>query len=497
MIIASADINMTKNNLRATEALEVAEDAVNDAANNEKAWYLSSTVLQSANGQNKNFYGAETPTNPIAGDLWFAYDIDGNVSDMLRFDGANWIAEIDLSTAKKYLLEAENLARRMDSDRATLDGLFDGVASLWTESNATNTKVASIKASVDGIQTKVTSIEDGSASVITQLSNRINAKVEKGNVVAQINVEADSGVYIQGKAIILDGNTTVRGTFSVNAAQVTGKLSASQIAVDSLSAISADLGNITAGTLKGVSFIGGKFKADPLNPNWRDFSTSIDGYGVDLTTTENGSKLTISLINPMINYRDPNGNTGFSLNPKYAMSKAFISFADQSYVGGYNGLSVIAGSSWENNIISYRPCRASEFNTSAVTIGNASIGVGGAFNGSSDTTNTSIGSNNGYFPGKVYASGVALTSSRDKKKNIVTFEENALTLIDKMRAVTYQLKKDNENELHRLGFILEEMPLAELIDVEGGVDQYALTTLAIKAIQELNQKVEVLELANN
>lgn len=128
--------------------------------------------------------------------------------------------------------------------------------------------------------------------------------------------------------------------------------------------------------------------------------------------------------------------------------------------------------------------------SSNVYIGSASIGVGGMFDGSSSTSNVSLGSSNIYVPNKVYASGVALTSSRDKKKNIVAYDDEVLPLVKDMRPVTYHLKEDNDNEVKRLGFILEELGLVHLIDPDGGVDQYALITLAIKAIQELNQKVE-------
>lgn len=143
---------------------------------------------------------------------------------------------------------------------------------------------------------------------------------------------------------------------------------------------------------------------------------------------------------------------------------------------------------WSNN--KFWSTGQSGYISSSVYIGSASIGVGGMFDGSSSTSNVSIGSSNIYVPNKVYASGVALTSSRDKKKNIVTYDDEVLPLVKDMRPVTYHLKEDNDNEIKRLGFILEELGLVHLIDPDGGVDQYALITLAIKAIQELNQKVE-------
>lgn len=143
---------------------------------------------------------------------------------------------------------------------------------------------------------------------------------------------------------------------------------------------------------------------------------------------------------------------------------------------------------WSNN--KFWATGQSGYISSNVYIGGASIGVGGMFDGSSSASNVSLGASNIYVPNKVYASGVALTSSRDKKKNIVTYDDEVLPLVKDMRPVTYHLKEDNDNEVKRLGFILEELGLVHLIDPDGGVDQYALITLAIKAIQELNRKVE-------
>lgn len=148
----------------------------------------------------------------------------------------------------------------------------------------------------------------------------------------------------------------------------------------------------------------------------------------------------------------------------------------------------VATQSWANN--KFWATGQSGYISSNVYIGGASIGVGGTFDGSASASNVSLGSSNIYVPNKVYASGVALTSSRDKKKNIVTYTDEVLPLVKDMRPVTYHLKEDNDNEVKRLGFILEELGLVHLIDPDGGVDQYALITLAIKAIQELNQKVE-------
>ena len=94
---------------------------------------------------------------------------------------------------------------------------------------------------------------------------------------------------------------------------------------------------------------------------------------------------------------------------------------------------------------------------------------------------------------KVYASGVALTSNRDKKKNIEDYIESALHEICTTPIRKYHLNDDLDNELKRIGIIVQEAPL-NAIDLSGeGVDLYQMITMSWKAIQELNNKVKDLE----
>ena len=91
---------------------------------------------------------------------------------------------------------------------------------------------------------------------------------------------------------------------------------------------------------------------------------------------------------------------------------------------------------------------------------------------------------------KVYANGVALTSSRDKKKNVELYDESALQQILQTKIYRYHLLDDLDEELKRIGIILQEAPV-DAIDIEGvGVDLYQMVTMAWKAIQELKQEID-------
>ena len=280
MIVCSSDVAVTQNNLLITQ---VDEKVDGFDKKNEDAWYLNSVVLNSANGKNSNYYGAAQPSNPKNGDLWFVYDTNGQVIDMLRYISDKWVSEVDLTTGQKMIEAALELAKRIDNDKLELKN----AETLWKADISTAS--SSIMGSVNGIQSRVSNIENGSASVITQLSNQINLKVGKGDVISQINLEADSAT-IKSKAIVLAGDTTVTGTFAVPSAQITGKLTANQIAVTQLSALTADLGSVTAGNIRGVDIYGSKFRSSSgsdvmeITGSKLRFTNSSDQY-VDMSAT--------------------------------------------------------------------------------------------------------------------------------------------------------------------------------------------------------------------
>ena len=90
-----------------------------------------------------------------------------------------------------------------------------------------------------------------SQSQITQLSDNVNLKVSKGDVVSQINVEAGQILFNSNK-LVLNANTTeiagdafIRGDMIVD-----GSINAEKIVTNNLSALSANLGNVNAGTIK-------------------------------------------------------------------------------------------------------------------------------------------------------------------------------------------------------------------------------------------------------
>jgi hypothetical protein len=95
--------------------------------------------------------------------------------------------------------------------------------------------------------------------------------------------------------------------------------------------------------------------------------------------------------------------------------------------------------------------------------------------------------------GRVYANGVALTSNRDAKKNIEDYTESALNEICTTPVRQYHLKTDLDEELKRIGIIVQEAPL-NAIDLKGEcIDLYQMVTMSWKAIQELKDENDKLK----
>lgn len=92
----------------------------------------------------------------------------------------------------------------------------------------------------EGLPSTINDQGEETQSQITQLSTNINARVQKGDVINQINISTED-ILISGKKLILDGDTTVTGTFRVKNANIS----------------SVDAGKLTVGELTGHSLVGG------------------------------------------------------------------------------------------------------------------------------------------------------------------------------------------------------------------------------------------------
>lgn len=88
---------------------------------------------------------------------------------------------------------------------------------------------------------------------------------------------------------------------------------------------------------------------------------------------------------------------------------------------------------------------------------------------------------------KIYADDFKSNSTRDIKKDIKEFDDNATDIIADTPVYEYKLKK---NDTEMVGFMADEAPA---ISDGAGVSHYTAVALAWKAITELNERVAELE----
>ena len=143
---------------------------------------------------------------------------------------------------KAYATKSE-LTQTSNSLTSTITGLQTDVGG-----KADKTEISQLSQDLSGFKTTVANTYADKVSVasqITQLSDSINLKVSKGDVVSQINLEAGK-TLINSNKLVLNANTTeiagdafIRGDMIVD-----GSVKAEKLEVTNLSALTAIIGKI-------------------------------------------------------------------------------------------------------------------------------------------------------------------------------------------------------------------------------------------------------------
>ena len=90
----------------------------------------------------------------------------------------------------------------------------------------------------------------------------------------------------------------------------------------------------------------------------------------------------------------------------------------------------------------------------------------------------------------VYAAGVNVSSDRNRKRDIEKYEVDALQEVCSTPVYAYHLDVDKDEEMKRIGIIMQEAPV-DAIDLTGkGIDLYQMVSMLWKAVQQLNDKLE-------
>lgn len=185
-------------------------------------------------------------------------------------------------TVVKIIIDETNI-----KDMAiSLDKVDKTIQDAVKEAQGISGKVAEIKQTTDSIQATVADDKKELASQITQNSDKITSvvtnlgdsekakeaysaiaqmqddialRVKSGEIISQINLSKE-GVQIDGKLLHVTGDTVFNKNVVVKDMIQAGAVTADKMAVDALSAITANVGSLQGGTITGTQIVGTNFK---------------------------------------------------------------------------------------------------------------------------------------------------------------------------------------------------------------------------------------------
>lgn len=204
--------------------------------------------------------------------------------------------------------EAVMVTVRAKIDKALLDMESLGLADMDKAINDLKGEVGTVKTSVNGFESKLIdqanafqlSVSDLNSNVnsqITQISNGIELKVSNAlnnldgaTLVSRINL-SPAGTRIDGKLLHVTGEALFDNNIITKGMLQAGSVTADKMQVDSLSSITANIGDLTGGSITGGTFknTNGSFRIDP---NGNIIGTNITASRIDaLSIFQSGYKI--------------------------------------------------------------------------------------------------------------------------------------------------------------------------------------------------------------
>ena len=204
--------------------------------------------------------------------------------------------------------EAVSVAVKAKIDKELLDMESLGISNMDKAINDLKGEVGTVKTSVNGFENKL--IDQASAfqrslsdlnsnlnSQITQISNGIELKVTNAlgkldgkELISRINL-TPAGTRIDGKLLHVTGEALFDNNIITKGMLQAGSVTADKMQVDSLSTITANIGNLQGGTITGGTFknTNGSFRIDP---NGNIVGANITGSRIDaLSIFQSGYKI--------------------------------------------------------------------------------------------------------------------------------------------------------------------------------------------------------------
>lgn len=212
-------------------------------------------IITDLNNKNSISIGDTPKPNPIDGDTWFSTRVNEagqTIHEIKVWDGVEKVWKLSMDTSKAF--EAEDTAKAAQKDaEESLDKANKAVA------DAENAVV----------------IGEGNAAKIITMEEAINLRVEKNDVINQINVSTE-GIIIDGAKVQITGKTYIEDAVITDAMisdLSATKLTAGVIDASKINVTNIDASNIKAGTIQGIDIIGSKIT--------NHFSIGSEGYTLD------------------------------------------------------------------------------------------------------------------------------------------------------------------------------------------------------------------------
>lgn len=379
---------------------------------------------------------------------------------------------------------------RVSKQEQTVSGMESVVYDPETGLSSLNTQLANL------IQVAVTGEEMTGA--ISVLENNINARVEKGDVINQINI-SDENILIQANKIMALGDVVVDGKLTI-----TDEFIAPNAQIDGAKIADATIGSAKIASLD-VNKLSGN-STEFVQSAWNNAvggNVSISGSGI-VTTSSNGAQGLIQ--NGVFLARNPSGSTvgyiGYDQvgsSPAMTVTTSLGShFKVRQHMGGNvykdvfqlnanDGAAIFTPKSIFMGTHELDAQDRHRFNI----IGNESVGIGGnnrtvlAVSASSGVGYATFFANlnmNGYYINN--AAGYNLRSERKYKSNILPLE-HAMETVEQLKIYSYDKMGEDGQQVPELGIIVDEAPEC-VLGLDGKtVDMYSYISLIGKSQQEL------------
>lgn len=213
---------------------------VDNLAQNAQHQAINATVQ--AESKSKNFYSTTKPQFADEGDNLFLNLGNGEFEHWV-WHNHQWV----------FIQSTQDLANVKQNVEETQKDLNNAKAEIIKNHESNNEAISSLSKTVTGLVAKVD--DSVNKSQIEQLSNQINAKVSKGDIIGQLNIEAGS-TLIQNKKLYFDSDSVVfSGKAFIPDAAIANisadKINAGTLDAGKINVINLNADNIVAGSLSG------------------------------------------------------------------------------------------------------------------------------------------------------------------------------------------------------------------------------------------------------